>query len=217
MARLPLLFLASSSPRRQDLMRQVGLTFKVLSPTADETPLPHESPSALVARLAQAKADSLAHEVARKHTHALIISADTIVVTPDGKRIFGKPTSAPDARHMLSKLAGHTHRVLTAYTILEVRRAKSAAPHQYSSRQWTRTVRSDVKIFPLTRHQIARYVASGEPMDKAGSYAAQGLGTALIQEIRGSYTNVVGLPMAELLGDIEEHFGISLFSWLKRR
>jgi septum formation protein len=200
------IILASTSPRRIDLMKQIGLHCSVKSPDADETPLPGESPAQLVSRLAREKAKSVARKLkAKKTANTLIISADTIVVDPTGKTILGKPTSTAEARKMLKMLAGRTHTVLTGYCIYEI--DPSNTRHHL-----VRVVRSRVSMRSLTPKQIASYVATGEPMDKAGSYAAQGLGMALIEKINGSYANVVGLPVSQLLLDLETHFGVKAFS-----
>ncbi|OFZ53632.1 MAG: septum formation protein Maf [Bdellovibrionales bacterium RIFOXYC1_FULL_54_43] len=199
------IILASSSPRRIELMSQVGLEVDSLRPVADETVLRHESPRKMVARLAREKALSLAPadpETASPRSRTLIIGADTTVVAPDGKSIFGKPRNRKDATRMLRALAGKTHTVLTGYCILEISR---------KPKTHTRVVNSKVRMRPLSKQQIARYIDSGEPNDKAGAYAAQGLGMALIEGISGSYTNVVGLPMAQLLSDLDSIFGIALF------
>jgi septum formation protein len=187
--------LASTSPRRIELMKQLGFRFKVVPPKTDEALRKGESPRAMVARLAEEKA-----EVVAEGRDALVIAADTTVVSPDGKRILGKPVSRSDAERMLRGLSGRVHTVLTAYCIT------------LGGTSLVRVVRSRVKMRKLSAVEVRRYVASGEPMDKAGSYAAQGLGMALIEEIRGSYTNVVGLPMAQLVSDLER-FGIELFRW----
>lgn len=203
----PSLILASTSPRRIDLMKQTGFEVKVESPDADETPHPGESPRALVSRLAREKAFSIGRKGFRggRASRQLVIAADTIVVSPNGKRVLGKPRNEAEARKMLGLLAGKRHSVLTGYCILPVERDGSMG------RSLTRVVTSRVKMRKLTPREIARYVKTGEPMDKAGSYAAQGVGMALIETIQGSYTNVVGLPMCQLIADLEKGFGIPLF------
>lgn len=193
------LILASTSPRRIDLMKQVGLSFSVESPDADETPKKGESPRALVTRLSREKALSIAKKRSSQD-ESLIIAADTIVVAPGGKQVLGKPRNEAEARKMLAKLSGDCHAVLTGYCILKS-----------GSKPFTRVVTSRVKMRKLSRTEIECYVKTGEPMDKAGSYAAQGLGMALVESIQGSYTNVVGLPMCQLIMDLEKNFGIRLF------
>jgi septum formation protein len=193
------IILASTSPRRIELMKQVGLTCEVISPTADETPHRGEKPTALVGRLAREKARSVASDIVGD---SIIVAADTIVVDPSGRKILGKPTSVADARKMLGMLAGRKHTVLTGYCIWET------GENSYVK---VRVVKSTVVMRKLSRVQIEAYVASGEPMDKAGSYAAQGLGMALIEKINGSYANVVGLPVSQLWMDLESHFGLKAF------
>jgi septum formation protein len=194
------LILASTSPRRIELMKQVGLSCEVLSPDADETPKRGETPARLVARLAKEKAASVARKLLE--TPALIIAADTIVVEPTGKKILGKPRSIEEAQKMLRLLSGKTHTVLTGYCIY---------PTGDKQKSVVRVIKSQVSMRSLTSTQIKAYVASGEPMDKAGSYAAQGLGMALIEKLNGSYANVVGLPISQLLIDLEEQFGLEVF------
>lgn len=200
----PSLLLASTSPRRKDLLGQVRLRIDVRPPTSEEIPQDGEPPRRLVARLAREKAESIAR--ARPDSRALVIAADTIVVAPGGGRVLGKPRDGADAVRMLRLLSGKTHTVYTGYCVLGS-----------GGRSVARVVSTRVKIRALDRATIRRYVATGEPMDKAGSYAAQGLGMALVERVSGSYTNVVGLPIAQLLQDLEEVFGISLFSWIVPR
>jgi septum formation protein len=210
----PLLVLASTSPRRIDLLREIGLNPRVLKPDVDETPLRGEKPVALVSRLCRAKAESVVTQALRAGRSALIISADTIVVSPTrpkgakkAGKILNKPRTSAEAAAMLRSLAGREHTVLTGYCALFA--------SQGGSEELVRVVQSRVRMRPLSPKEIARYVATGEPMDKAGAYAAQGKGMALIEEIKGSYTNVVGLPVCQLMRDLEEHFGFSIFSGKK--
>jgi septum formation protein len=201
------IILASTSPRRIELMAQAGYTVEVRKPEADETPQKGEKPEALVRRLCRAKAQSVIEQL-RTGEEGLVIAADTIVVSPDGKKILGKPVHEADARKMLTLLSGHVHTVLTGYCIWE--RAPGKA-----ERTLVRVVRSKVKLRALSKKQIEVYVKTGEPMDKAGSYAAQGLGMALVERISGSYTNVVGLPMSQLLSDLDARFGVSFFAKIR--
>lgn len=196
----PRIVLASTSPRRIELLQQARIIVEVIGPDTDEIRKPREAPRALVSRLAREKAASVARKLQEP---ALVIAADTIVVAPDGKTVLGKPRSVAEARKMLRMLAGKAHTVLTGYCVLEGGKLRPS--------RVVRVVVSRVKMRSLSKTDIERYVATGEPMDKAGSYAAQGLGMALIEELRGSYTNVVGLPMCQLLSDLEEKFGIPLF------
>jgi septum formation protein len=203
-ARVPII-LASTSPRRIDLLTQAGLKPRVLAPDVDETMLSAESPRAMVARLALLKARAVAPRI---RGSALVIAADTTVVAPGGKKVLGKPLNARDARRMLALLSGRVHTVLTGYCVLSV--SASGARARRRSKPLVRVVVSRVRMRKLSRRDIANYVRTGEPMDKAGSYGAQGIGTALIESLSGSYSNVVGLPICQLLQDLEKHFGMEL-------
>ncbi|MFN8641869.1 MAG: Maf family protein [Candidatus Binatia bacterium] len=175
---LPPLVLASASPRRAELLEAAGYEFDVDTADVDETPRPGEAPEAYVQRLALAKALA----VAARHTEAMVLGADTTVVV-DGT-ILGKPADAAEARTMLQRLAGHAHEVLTGVALV-------CGP-------WTRVEVATTRVWflPLTPEEIDGYVASGEPMDKAGAYAIQGRASRFASRIDGSYSNVVGLPVA---------------------
>lgn len=203
--------LASTSPRRIELLKQMGLEIEIQPPGVDEDALPGEKPAALVSRLAREKAASVAARMSQLPCY--VIAADTIVVAPDGKTILGKPTNAAHARKMLKLLAGKTHTVFTGYCIFPVTSSKKPSLRSKKAIPLVRAIRSQVTMRTLTAKDIAHYVQSGEPMDKAGSYAAQGLGMALIERIDGSYSNVVGLPLCQLAQDLEETFGFTLFKW----
>lgn len=177
----PVLVLASASPRRRELIEQLGLEFMVHVSGADETPLPHEAPQAHTTRLAQAKAEA----VAREFADHWVLGADTAVVV-DGL-ILGKPVDEPDAFRMLRMISGRWHTVVTGMCFM----------HRAQGRRHVHCEESEVFIRELSDAQIRAYVATGEPMDKAGAYAIQGIGAGLVQKVRGSYTNVVGLPLAE--------------------
>jgi septum formation protein len=170
------LVLASASPRRRELLDSLSVTFSCRPVDLDETALPGESPEDYVRRLACAKADSEAHE------GELILAADTIVVL-DGE-LLGKPQDPDDARRMLRRLAGCEHQVLTGVAV-----------HIASRLTRSEVCRSSVRIAPLSDEEIAWYVSTGEPADKAGAYAIQGLGALLVESIEGNYSNVVGLPL----------------------
>jgi septum formation protein len=172
------LLLASQSPRRADLLRAAGISFEILAVSVDETPLPAETPDAHVRRLAEAKA----RVAATQRPDATILGADTIVVV-DGQ-ILGKPSDTEDATAMLRRLAGRAHEVLTGVAIVQAGRATIDVA---STRVW---------FLPLSDAEIGWYVATGEPSDKAGAYAIQGLGSRFVERIEGSYSNVVGLPVA---------------------
>ncbi len=182
------LTLASQSPRRRELLAQLGLTFEVRPAQADETPRPAEDARAYVLRVAQAKARAI-------EAAGVVLGADTAVVL-DG-RILGKPRDAGEATVMLRALSGRAHQVLTAVC------ARGAG------RQESLVVTSVVELAPLSERQVSWYVASGEPFDKAGGYAVQGLAGAFVTAVRGSVSNVVGLPLAETIG-LLERFGIRL-------
>ncbi|HTO53438.1 MAG TPA: Maf family protein [Myxococcota bacterium] len=177
------LVLASTSPRRRELLREAGLRFQVLSPDVDESALAAEPPEDTARRLALAKASAVLPQVARE---TCILGADTIVVI-DGAQL-GKPRDADEAVEMLLRLAGRTHRVLTGFALLV-----PALGVRESG-----VVESFVRMHPIERVTAEKYAASGEPLDKAGAYAAQGEGARFIAEIRGSRANVIGLPVEEL-------------------
>lgn len=172
------LVLASASPRRSMLLKQLGLDPLVDPSTVEETVPPGITPLQLVERLAAEKAA----DVARKHPEAdLVLGADTIVVRDD--QILGKPRDRAEAFAMLASLEGRWHQVYTGYSLVS------------PTRTITGHVASDVRFRSLTEAEINAYLDSGEPMDKAGSYAIQGLGALLVSEIKGDYNNIVGLPL----------------------
>jgi septum formation protein len=180
------LVLASASPRRQQILEQLGLAFRVIPSGFDETLLPGETPAAHAERLALGKAAEVVAQLQRAGEAACVLAADTIVVL--GDEVLGKPRDDDDALRMLLGLSDQTHRVLTGVAV--------CAPNAPARSQVFST---DVRFRKLTRESASAYVASGEGRDKAGSYAIQGLGAGLVREISGSYTNVVGLPAAETL------------------
>ncbi len=179
----PSLILASRSPRRKYLLRKAGLSFSVIPSAVDESGIRADNPDELVRLLAEAKA----LEIAGKYPESWVIGADTVVVI--GKNILGKPASEAQAAEMLRQLSGRTHRVLTGYAICC--RARD--------RIHSETVSTDVLFKTLSEEEIQWYVDTREPFDKAGAYAIQGLGTFLVKSINGSYTNVVGLPVCEVV------------------
>lgn len=182
-APIPELILASSSPRRTDLLRVVGIPFRVVAPRTEEEPAPGESPRRFVRRAARGKGE----EVAGRYADSFVLAADTIVVASG--RILGKPKSPADGVRMLSLLAGREHLVHTAVCLLRARDG-----YREEGIETTR-----VAFRELSRREIAAYIRTGEPDDKAGAYAAQGAGNLLIDRIVGSYTNVVGLPMTRVV------------------
>lgn len=175
------LILASASPRRAQILHDAGFSFTVMSSAVDETPIPNESPSDMVQRLADAKAELVA---ARAVGPAIIIAADTVVAL-DG-HLFGKPRSSDDARRMLEALSGRTHSVLTGVTLI---RLPDAERRSFVESTY-------VHFASLSDEDISRYLATGEPHDKAGAYAIQGHAGRFIPRIGGDYFNVVGLPLA---------------------
>ena len=177
------LILASASERRASILRDAGIPFTVMSSSVDETPGPGESPHDLVQRLAAAKAELVA---ARAVGPAMVIAADTIV-TLEG-HIFGKPRSTDDASHMLEKLSGRTHAVVTGVALIRLPDAE----------RLTFVESTLVHFAALSAEEISRYLATGEPRDKAGAYAIQGRAGRYIPRIEGCYFNVVGLPLARL-------------------
>ncbi len=177
------LILASKSPRRSVLLHQAGIEFDVIPSNFDENSVPLEDPGQYVRTLSRAKAQ----EVAARYPDRWVIGADTIVLI-NGK-ILGKPSDKPSARTMLRQLSGQTHQVYTGFTICCFSRQK----------EFTDVASTDVTFKKLTKDEIEWYIQSHEPFDKAGAYAIQGLGTFLVKRINGSYTNVVGLPVCEVI------------------
>ena len=174
--------LASTSPRRRELLGLCGFPFEVVpSPASEPAPDPGEAPGPYAARMARLKAAA----VAELRPEAAILGADSVVAV--GALILGKPADAAEAARMLRLLSGRTHQVVTGCALF----APGRAPEVF-------TVSTDVTMADLPEACIAAYVASGEPMDKAGAYAIQGRAAAVIPAIAGSYTNVVGLPLAEV-------------------
>ncbi len=188
---VPRVILASQSPRRRDLLSLIGVRHTVRPADIDESVHPGESPLACVGRLAREKADRVASAEAKADDHAVIIAADTIVVIDD--RILNKPIDAADARRMLHALQGRTHHVHTAVCVArDARRAVDVA-----------SVR--VRFRALTAPEIDLYVATGEPMDKAGAYGIQGYGATIVDHIDGDFFAVMGLPLVtlvRLLGEV---------------
>jgi septum formation protein len=194
------IYLASRSPRRRELLRQIGIAFEVIQLRAapqrhidvDETPHVAEGPDQYVVRLAREKALSAAGMVqARRLATRPALAADTTVVCDD--EILGKPADAADAARMLGRLAGRAHRVLTA---VAVARGDAVDVRLSESLVWFRALAAD---------EIRRYVATGEPTDKAGGYAVQGRAAAFITRIEGSYSGIMGLPLAETADLLRSH------------
>jgi septum formation protein len=179
--------LASASPRRRDILSQLGLRFRVVPSTVEERLNHNEPPRAFVNRMAAAKADDVVRTLAEESREGFVLGADTVVVIDD--TILGKPRDDSDAHEMLYRLSGRWHEVITA---IALRRIGSPLRED-------QVVTTRVLFRELDEGTINRYIASGEGRDKAGSYAIQGLGVGLVSEIDGSYTNVVGLPATQTL------------------
>jgi septum formation protein len=186
----PFLYLASQSPRRAQLLGQLGVRHELLLAAPDEdaealeAAMSGEAPSAYVQRVTGLKLDAaVARHRRLELPPALVLCADTTVAF--GRTILGKPEDAQDAERMLAQLAGRTHRVLTAVAVQQGRRRHAALSV------------SRVRFAPLTRAQIARYAASGEPLGKAGAYGIQGAAAAFVEHISGSYSGIMGLPLFE--------------------
>lgn len=203
--RHPTFILASSSPRRIELLRQSGLGPQIAKPKVSEKKLPGESPLQMVRRLAFEKAKILIPQLLKNNENIVILAADTIVVAPNKTTVFGKPKDPQDALKMLRTICGKTHTVYTGYCLLQAQKHSK----QTITKKIIRAIRSEVTMRKMNTDSLLRYIDTGEPMDKAGAYAAQGIGMGLITNIRGSYTNVVGLPLSEVLEDLEKHFKIS--------
>ncbi len=190
MAPAPLLYLASKSPRRRELLRQIGVPFQVLEVDVAEVRGPHELPEAYVQRLAADKA-----RAGGSRTRAPTLGADTIVVCD--RHVLEKPVDEADAIAMLMRLSGRRHRVMSAVSL-------------YSpARQRTRLAVTEVQFRPLQESECRAYWRTGEPRDKAGAYAIQGFGAVFVESIRGSYSGVVGLPIEQtwrLLQDFRQEF-----------
>lgn len=183
------IILASSSPRRRELLSTLGLEFDVMHPSADETVSGDEIPVDFVLRVSAEKATSVSGSLGEG---AVVIGADTIVVV-DGE-MLGKPEDPEEASSMLRKLSGKEHHVYTAFSIV---RPKNEILH-------SEIVDTRVRVKPLAASEIEGYIKTGEPMDKAGAYGIQGIGSFMVRGIEGSYSNVVGLPVEELLAALKK-------------
>lgn len=186
--------LASASPRRSELLRNLGLSFAICPADIEEERIQADTPSRLVEAISSAKAAKVA---ASSDPDALVIAADTVVVL-DGV-VLGKPADADAAKQMLSALSGKTHEVYTGVTLCQG--ARDVCFHE----------RSEVQFRTLSEEEIGAYLQTGEPMDKAGSYGIQGVGALLVSEIRGDYFNVMGLPLCRL-GLALQDFGLNLLT-----
>jgi septum formation protein len=180
--------LASASPRRQELLRSVGLTFKTIPAHVNEDYIKGESPRQHVKRLARDKALAIAH----KYPESLVLGADTIVVIDS--LILGKPKNKTEAKQMLERLSGREHKVFTGFTL----------SHSVSRSIKTKVIQSAVQFKRISAEEMEWYISCDEPYDKAGGYAVQGKGAYFIKSIRGSYTNVIGLPLCEVLEELKK-------------
>ncbi|WP_289047878.1 Maf family protein [uncultured Psychrobacter sp.] len=221
------LILASGSPRRHELLTRAQLDFTVMSVDIDETPRVNESPKDYIERMVASKAEAALEQLNKKLNKKLndrqtdlsesiiILTADTIGVLADGKTVLVKPDSREDAYRMWQQMSDDTHQVWTAVQATQVSLTAKAANHpshkpvlQIVSQQQI-TERTDVTFIPLTEEMMENYWDSGEPADKAGGYGIQGLGAAWVSRINGSYTNVVGLPLAQTVALIKNITAIS--------
>ena len=183
--------LASSSPRRRELLSLTGLSFTVEPSDYEEVLSTEISPRLLARRLSRAKARA----VSGRHKNAIVIGADTFIVF--GKRILGKPSDKTEAKRLIRLLSGKSHSVVTGFTIVDTLTGK-----------WlSRSVETRVWFRRLTEKEISSYAETGEPLDKAGAYAIQGLGSLLVEKIQGDYFNVVGLPLGPLMESLKK-FGV---------
>ena len=186
------LILASASPRRAELMCQLGLRFDVQPADIDETEVDHETPYDFVRRLAEEKAETVSFS-----SEGVVLAADTVVVHQD--RTMGKPVNPQRAREMLRALSGSWHQVYTGTALVT---------------EITRSVvtRTNVKFKAISDREIERYIETGEPLDKAGAYGIQGVGSLFVERIEGSYSNVMGLPLFETEALFEES-GTTVWAW----
>ena len=215
------LILASGSPRRHELLTRAQLDFTVMSVDIDETPHVNESPKDYIERMVASKAEAALEQLNKELNKKLndsqtdlsafliILTADTIGVLADGKTVLVKPDSREDAYRMWQQMSDSTHQVWTAVQATQVSLTAKAANHpnyrlvlQIVNQQQI-TERTDVTFIPLTEEMMENYWDSGEPADKAGGYGIQGLGAAWVSRINGSYTNVVGLPLAQTVALIK--------------
>ncbi|HAV46682.1 MAG TPA: septum formation protein Maf [Psychrobacter sp.] len=221
------LILASGSPRRHELLTRAQLDFTVMSVDIDETPHVNESPKDYIERMVASKAEAALEQLNKKLNKKLndrqtdlsasliILTADTIGVLADGKTVLVKPDSRADAYRMWQQMSDNTHQVWTAVQATQVLLSAKSSSSPTSGRafqivnQQQITERTDVTFIPLTEEMMENYWDSGEPADKAGGYGIQGLGAAWVSGINGSYTNVVGLPLAQTVALIKNITAIS--------
>lgn len=186
--------LASASPRRRELLQNMGLDFEIITSDGAEQVFENELSQDTVKRLSSEKALNVAKRA--PYDDCIVIGADTVVAI-DGK-ILGKPVDEGDAKRMLTLLSGRTHKVYTGVSVIETTSGERVSDY----------VETEVKFVNLTERQIEKYVSSGEPMDKAGAYGIQDLGAMLVEKINGDYFNVVGLPVSRLARILRDRFGV---------
>jgi septum formation protein len=191
------IYLASASARRRELLEQIGVPFRVLASTASEEPKALETAEAYVARVAGAKADTVWEQI-RETEPAPVLAADTAVVV--GAEVLGKPASEAAALDMLARLSGRSHRVLTAVSL------------RWHALEARKLVASEVRFRTTTEAERVAYCRTREPFDKAGAYAIQGFGAVFVEHLAGSFSAVMGLPLAETAALLEQ-FGMP--AWLK--
>lgn len=217
------IILASGSPRRRELLSRAQLEFTVISVDIDETPYKDESPKDYIVRMVVAKAEAATAKLntQSKNNEAqapkslpsqpiILLTSDTIGVLPDGKTVLVKPSNREDAYHMWQQMSDNTHEVWTAVQATKLS-LQPKHPNQADSERILKVInqqqileRTEVTFVALTKEMMSEYWDSGEPADKAGGYGIQGLGTAWVSRINGSYTNVVGLPLAQTLALIKD-------------
>ena len=217
------IILASGSPRRRELLSRAQLEFTVISVDIDETPYQDESPKDYIVRMVVAKAEAATAKLNTQSKNnypqspkllpsqpIILLTSDTIGVLPDGKTVLVKPNNREDAYHMWQQMSDSTHEVWTAVQATELS-LQPKHPNQADSEQTLQVIsqqqiieRTEVTFVALTKEMMSEYWKSGEPADKAGGYGIQGLGAAWVSRINGSYTNVVGLPLAQTLALIKD-------------
>jgi len=213
------IILASGSPRRRDLLERAQLDFTILSVDIDETPLDNESPAEYIERMVATKADAAIQKLSETFqadhdsltSSFIILTSDTIGVLSDGKTVLVKPVNREHAYSMWQHMSDNVHEVWTAVQAMQVQLSSIAEPSTSKTttsfqiiNQQRITERTEVTFIPLTTQMMSDYWDSGEPADKAGGYGIQGLGAAWVSRINGSYTSVVGLPLAQTLALIKE-------------
>ncbi|MEK7540947.1 MAG: Maf family protein [Patescibacteria group bacterium] len=187
------IILASQSPRRKELLLQIGLDFEIDPSNYEEDMTLKMNPAKLAEHLSLGKA----RDVAKRYKDAIVISADTIVAV--GNEVFGKPKTPERAKYMLEKLSGRAHSIITGFTIIDTK----------SSKQISNSVETKVYFKNLSEQEIDSYIATGEPLDKGGGYAIQGKAALFVEKIEGDYFNIVGLPILSLSEELKK-FGINI-------